>query len=312
MGLRNAIYYVASSGESRTNEAVWGDVVGGTTSTLLVLYSNTPGYERNLAFLGQWGMKSRLLLGGKAAVQSQVEKQLFDWLRHDWTPGACSHVLRREQVGFSLFLHGFELNPAMMQGANPWDPNSTIVQLDCRHSNIHVVGRLPPTQVAMQRLTDVYQSGGKPVAAAVVQAGPLLLQNSGYSGATVVVFSFDSRIDPTTLTSTANMLAEGKWGELTDERFEPGADLLQASDVQWQHGRRVRIPARSGVELEFYVADLWIPREFLLDGFLSPRQPRILPCLATAGDQGAVELLPYDRITQFWPASATVHFLPRG
>jgi hypothetical protein len=312
MGLRNAIYYVASSSESRTNEVVWGDVVGGNSAAMLVLYSNAPGFERNLSFLSEWGLKSRMLLAGKATPQSQVDQHLSGWLRHDWTPGACSHVLRREQFGFSLFLHGFELNPAMFQGVNPYDPNAMLVQLDCRHSNIHVVGRLPPTQVAMQRLTDVYQSGGKPVAAALVQAGPLLLQNSGYSGAVVVVFSFDPRIEPIALKSTADMIAEGKWGELSDERFEPGTELLQASDVQWQHGRRVRIGARSSAELEFYVADLWVPREFLLDGFLSPRQPRLLPCLATAGDQGAIELLPYDRITQIWPAGATVHFLPRA
>jgi hypothetical protein len=311
-GLRNSAYYVASASESRTNEVVWGDVVGGTASTMLVLYSNTPGYERNLAFLSQWGQRAKLLLFGKATPQSPLEQQFSEWLRHDWIAGACAHVFPRQQMGFSVFLHAFEQNVEMMQGANPWDHNSTLVQLDCRHTNIRIAGRLPPTQVALQRLSELHQRGGQPIAAAVVQAGPLLLQNSGMSGATVVVFSFDPRIEPATLKSTAEMLAGGKWGEMTDERFEPGADLLQASDVQWQHCRRVRIPARSSAELEYYVADLWIPREYLLDGYLSPRQPRILPCLATAGDQGAIELLPYDRITQFWPAGAMVHFLPRG
>lgn len=311
-GVRNAAYYAASAGESRTNEVVWADVVGGSEATMIVLYSNTPGYERNLSFLSQWGLRAKLLCFGKLAPQSPLERQFFDWLRHDWTAGACAHVFQPQQVGFNLFLHAFEQNVAMMRGASPWDPNSTILQLDCRHTNIRIVGRLSPPQIAMQRLADVHQRGGKPVAAAVVQAGPLLLQNSGQSGAAVVVFSFDPRINPPALSATAAMLGEGKWGEMADPRFEPGADVLQGSDVQWQPGRRVRIPARTAAELEFYVADLWLPREFLLDGFLSPRQPRIVPCLATAGDQGAIELLPYDRITQFWPAAAMAHFLPRG
>jgi hypothetical protein len=311
MSLRNAIYYTACASESRTSEVVWSTFVGGNPKSHVQLYSNTPGYERNLTFLSQWGERGRQL-AGDAPPLSAAEQQLTYWLHHDWTPGACVFVLKREQFGFNLFLHGFEPDLALYQGINQFDPNAVIFQLDCRHTNIAIVGRLQPAQVALQRLSDVYQAGGKPVAAALVQAGPLLLQNSGHSGAAVVLFSFDPRIDPATLRSTADMLAQGKWGELTDERFEPGTELLQASDVQWKHCRRVRIPARTSAELEYYVADLWIPREFLLDGFLSPRQPRILPCLATAGDQGAIELMPYDRITQFWPAGAMVHFLPRG
>jgi hypothetical protein len=310
MGLRNAILYVASASESRTSEAVWSTFVGGNAQSHVQLYSNTPGYERNLAFLSQWGARGRQLAGDDPPL-SAAEQQLSYWLHHEWTPGACVHVLNQQGFGLNLFLHGFEPNLELYRGVNEFDPNSLIFQLDCRHTNIQIVGRLAPAQVAIQRLTDVYQGGGKPVAAALVQAGPLLMQHSGHSGAAVVVFSFDPRIDSPTLVATAEMLGEGKWGEMADPRFEPGADLLQASDVQWKHGRRIRIPARSPAELEFYVADLWLPREFLMDGFLSPRQPRILPCLATAGDQGSIELLPYDRITQFWPAAALAHFMPR-
>jgi hypothetical protein len=203
MGLREMVYYTASSSESRTGEVVWANVVGGNSTTLIALYSNTPGYERNLAFLNQWGDRAQMLMAGQAAPQSPAERLLSDWMRHNWTPGACSHVLQRQHVGFSLFLHGFELNNAMFQGTNPHDPNSTLVQLDCRHSNIRLLGRLPVAQVALARLTELWQAGAKPVAARLVQAGPLLLENSGYSGAAVVAFSFDPRIDPAALEATA-------------------------------------------------------------------------------------------------------------
>jgi hypothetical protein len=71
-------------------------------------------------------------------------------------------------------------------------------------------------------------------------------------------------------------------------------NLARANTQSWQYHRRARIPARRAGGHEAYVADLWFHRPLLREEQIVREHGRALPCLAELGEQGGIELLPWD------------------
>jgi hypothetical protein len=86
--------------------------------------------------------------------------------------------------------------------------------------------------------------------------------------------------------------------------LQPTAEAVAANEAGWSYHRRVRIAPEMTQGCAMYLADVWFHRPFLADGYLSNRQPRLVPCLAQPGDRGGIELMPHDRAGQFWSGAA--------
>jgi tetratricopeptide (TPR) repeat protein len=130
---------------------------------------------------------------------------------------------------------------------------------------------------------------GTPVAAAVVVADPQLFKAGAGDGSALVLFSFASNIPRLEdfLEQLSERLARLKDGvpRSADERRL--AAWLR--DPKFIARRRRQIPFALTQDRWVYLADLWVRRRDLPDGYLVTR---LLRCAAEQSDAGGIELLP--------------------
>jgi hypothetical protein len=130
---------------------------------------------------------------------------------------------------------------------------------------------------------------GVPVWSVLVQANDLLFQPGGYPLPCQVIFSFESVGSHLEyMQRLAGDVFDLKGTQQTDPNLRLVAKLV--TDERSVKYRRSKLPVSFTGGPTVYCADLVVVRKCLLNGFLTERE---LFCIAEPGENGALELLPW-------------------
>lgn len=261
-----------------------------------VLYATDPELAHDLHFLGRLSFRISELWNRSAeeprtATESVVLGHILEAHHTDrrvqlpsefsGCDSAFLHDVNWRQVEADIVLSDLNRSLRTLR----LSPEGTVVELGTDDN----AGRR-----ARQRLRQLRRRGGIPVTALRIQANSTLYGRGDNDAPAAVVFSFSPEVDSGHLEALADVLYEmgvGNRDYPQDEELAAAVPVLAGSHQGWRYGRRARI-LRAG-RPEAYVADLWIHRPFLRNGYIDS-DLRELPCLAEPGDSGAVELLPWD------------------
>lgn len=301
---------------AQSDEEVWSCILDFTAAgdALVVLIANSSGKRRDALYLQTWLDHVRRLTSGKAAPASKHDQELLEAVRR-MIGGQLSvrRVFYEREVGANILLAALPFRgPGSLPGVNPYDPNAMFVRLDCRNplKGIHLLGVVDPNHVATLRLQRMWNQAA-PVVASVVQASPLLYQPGPLSGAGLVIYSLDARISAPLLMRAATEVFEAKLGETDDGAIEAAAQFAMLGHERFDLTRRTAFSPEFADGMQLILAEAWINRGFLVDGYFSQRQPRLLPFLVARDHSAPPELIPYDKIGQIWPAEVVAMLLPR-
>ncbi len=146
---------------------------------------------------------------------------------------------------------------------------------------------------ARRRLHQLRSRGAVTVVIQLVQANRTLFAPGEEDLPAVALFSLPVDAGMTLLSGLAHQLFEAR-----DQPGTPPSSIANAVEMLRigntkgsEYHRRVRLHPEVSAGYEIYLADLWIPRPFLKQGYLDGSQLR---CLAEPGDQGGIELLPWN------------------
>lgn len=224
-------------------------------------------------------------------------------------PEYCVHNLLHSKVkpGFfaplpeevagveGVFLHDIEWRAADHPDWCWWQPNRGLrrIQLDAEQHLEHILPAVPGDggRFARRRIRLLRSEGAREVDARLVQANSQLFSTAHTTDEpATVLFSEDPDADPAELDELAERLYEFRDSDETPDDLQEALAALRAGNEGWYYHRRAR--AQAGTP--HFVADLFMPREFLRDGYLQDRQFR---CLVEPGEEGGIELLPHNRET---------------
>jgi hypothetical protein len=296
----------------KTDKEIWADalVYVPETQTLSVIFSNTGDFGSDPQFLSKWGWQFRAMHHNLYPPRTSTDYVLQRWIQGQQKIGSVAHLLGENDLGFDLFAATLAApSGAMPPDYSPYDLNG-LVQLNCAGPTPVVVGPLGLQRVAEERIVALQRVGGKPMPAALVQANRLLHSPGKVNAPGMVLFTFDPAVPPAKLVEVADMLAELKSTSTTNPVLMTAAAGPRANDQAWFYHRRFRIPPELTEGRLMYAADLWVHRPFLANGYFSEGTPRLLPLLAQPGDSGGVELIPHNRVRQFFPPALASLFGP--
>ena len=297
-------YYPQSGGGE-----VWAEpiAVSQDDSVLTVLFTTTPAYRRDPVTISRWAAHTREIALERIQPRSPVEHALRQFMTTQTRVGVVIQLVRQAEAGIDLFGAHLAINPDVIRaGYDPGEHNGGMVRLGFQGHAPYVAGAVGADAVATERLSMLYRQGGQPVIAARVQAnfdlyGPGTQGNPG-----LVVVSFDPQATLPLLEHAAEAayVLKGTPDEQVPAALMPTARAVMANEEGWCYHRRCRMAPELTQGRAMYLADLWFHRAFLADNYLSDRQPRLLACLAQPGDRGGIELIPHERIGQFWSGAA--------
>jgi hypothetical protein len=247
--------------------------------------------------------------------RSPVEHVLRQFMTTPTAVGAVWPLAQQAEAGIELFGAHLAINPKVIQaGYDPGEHNGGMVRLAFEGYTPYVAGAVGADAVAMERLGSLYRQGGQPVIAARVQANLDLYEPGTRGNPGLVVVSFDPQATLPLLEQAAEAayVLKRTPDEQVPSSAMPTARAVMANEDGWCYHRRVRMAPELTQGRVMYLADLWFHRPFLADGYLSDRQPRLIACLAQPGEQGGIELIPHERIGQFWsgPAAEALRLRP--
>jgi hypothetical protein len=227
--------------------------------------------------------------------------------------GQVTQLVWKAQSGLDLYGVDLPVDPRLAQtDYSQHDHNGAMFRLRLQTPVPTLLGPVDCHTVAVERLRVLFEQGARPAVGARVQANRALYEpgtRAGHPG--LAIFSFDPAATPAFLEDLAQTLYDLKDSDTENPVLLAAAEPLFANEEEWYYHRRKRVPAELTKGLAVYAGDLWIHRPFLVDGYFSSRQPRALPLLAEPGETGGLELIPHDRIDQFWHAAQAAGFRPR-
>lgn len=273
-------------------------------TTLKVVFSTTPAHARDPVTISRWGWHARFIAMGKIQPRLPVEHAIQQWFRAYAPVGTVMQLARHAESGIDLFGADVALPPSYLQaGYDPGEHNAGMLRLGFQGYAAYVLGTVGGDMVAMERLGWLYSNGGQPVIVARVQANFDLYEPGTRGNPGLVVVSFDPQasLDQLEQVAEAAYVLKRTEDDEIPQALRGTTDAVLANEETWCYHRRCRIAPEMTQGRAMHLADLWFHRPFLADGFLSNRQPRLIACLAQPGDQGGIELMPHDRIPQFFP-----------
>jgi hypothetical protein len=292
-------------------------------SILTVLFTTTPAFARDPVVISRWTAHAVEIAKQRIQPRSPVEHALAQFMTAPTAVNAIVPLARQAEAGIDLFGTDVAIDPQVMgAGCDPGEHNASLVRLAFHGYEPYVAGMVGADVVAMERLAILYRQGGQPVITALVQANFKLHERGRRGNPGLVVVSFDPQATLPLLEQAAEAAyaLESTPDNPLPPHLLPTARAVMANEEGWCYHRRVRMApeltqGRVGISsagCAMYLADLWFHRPFLADGYLSDRQPRLLGCLAQPGDQGGIELIPHDRLGQFWsgPQLAALQLRP--
>ncbi len=298
-----------------TGNEVWAEPfsINRERGTFTLLFSTTPHTARDPVTLSRWSchVRAMAMTINTIVPRSPVEQSLYRWLTGYSSAGQVTPLVRQAEAGLDLWSADLVLDPREFGPQYCEDDhNGSILWLGFQEQRPVVLGPVGDDAVALARLAALYRLGGRPAVAARIQANRRLYEPVLYGSAGLVVMTFDPAFPPQELSQLAERLYDLK--EINAEELPPpyrfARDAVLANEDCWHYHRRVRVPPELTNGRTAYIADLWFHRTFLTDRYLSPRQPRLLPVLAQVEETGGIELIPHDRVGQFWPGIAGAMF----
>jgi hypothetical protein len=287
-----------------TGNEVWAEPlsINRERGILTIPFSTTPHTARDPITLSRWGCHVRALAMNTIAPRSHVDQTLLRWIMGQSTSGQVTLLANQADAGLDLRGADVPLDARVLgPGYCEDDHNGSILWLGIHGPWPVALGPVGDDAVALDRLSRLYQLGGRPVVAARIQANRRLYEPVSYGSAGLVVLSFDPRFTPHELEQLAERLYDLK--EIDSEHVSPpqlfARNSVLANEDCWHYHRRVRVPPD-------------LTGTFLADRYLSPRQPRLLPVLAQPDETGGCELIPHDRVAHFWPGQAGAMFALRS
>jgi hypothetical protein len=293
---------------------VWAEpiAVSQDDSVLTVLFTTTPASMRDPVTISRWAAHTREIALEHIQPRSPVEHALRLFMTTQTRVGVVTPLARQIDVGIELFGAHLAINPEVIRaGYDPGEHNGGMVRLGFQGYEPYVAGVVGADAVAAERLSLQYRSGGQPVIAARVQANFELYEPGTRGNPGLVVVSFDPQATLPLLEQAAEAAYELK-GEDAPPALLSTARAVMANENGWCYHRRARMAPELTQGRVMYLADLWFHRPCLADKYLSNRQPRLIACLAQPGEAGGIELIPHERIGQFWsgPPLAALQLRP--
>jgi hypothetical protein len=288
---------------------VWAPIIvgedTGRTFLVRVLFTLDPRFSCDPVFLSK--AQHRIVAASWDEKPSPTDLAVRALVRNDW-PERVPHVQLLPSsfvASISLFLVTLEVPKALvLKDFELYDHNASFLRVRCHGSSmwkpeVEVVGTVPATLVAWRRIDAIKARGAQKVAADLMQANANLYEPGTGGRACLVLFTFDPNVSREDLADLSARLGEWKYAHLVDPDEIAAAAAPHASEAGWRYHRRFRMPASKTRGAAIYAGDLWVHRPFLAEGRVISRAEagagyRTLPCYAEPGDQGGLELIPYD------------------
>jgi hypothetical protein len=275
----------------------WGESESSTDHRARLLYTRHPERANDIVFLNRLAVRLTLVFRIRRA-RTALEEKILGAVQADYQEGRRVRLPLAYSGCDPVFLHDLSWPPETAGDDFDWeDINRSLRTLrlgSWGQTELLPVKPGDATLRARQRLRLLRARGGVPVSAVRVQASYGLYRPGVEDGAGVVLFTpQSSSIGPSELTELAEAIME-----VRDEPVEPEPALAAAvglaranSTTGFSYHRRTRVALSRVGGAEVYAADLWFHRPFLRQGQIVERGIR---CLAEPGDEGGIELLPWD------------------
>lgn len=282
---------------------VWADVIGAHVSRKLatVLFSTTANCVQDPIFLSRWKWQAQGLMEQRLQASSAYDQRMVHWMNGEVVANQVVQLVGQRELGVDLFGADIPLPDWMPPGWQWHDHNAGLLRLDCRGGAPVVVGPVGAANVAMKRLSVLFEQGAKPAIAARVQANSILYEHDPRDAPAMVVFASDPRFGPDRLAALANQIFDLKSQSDLPPVLATASAGPRASDESWHYHRRFPIPRELTQGVQVYAADIWVHRPFLLNSRFVSEKSRFVPIIAEPGEQGGIELVPFDRVAQVFP-----------
>ncbi len=233
---------------------------------------------------------------------AQRMRNVVEWTFPDWeTP--VSRVPPEFAGDVQFFAADVLVSPRILRNGYDWrDINAGFLEIEFDGVDVEVLGTPPADKIARRRLRMLEERDAHFVSAKVVQANEILWKAGDESAPCVVLITFDRGAPRRLLAELARLMMDLKGTNPPKRDLRFMAELV--TDESYYYHERNRLPKSVTEGVEVYAAGLWLHRPFLRDGRLrmsyGAEDPvRDLPCLATPGDRGGIELIPFDEVDSY-------------
>lgn len=257
-----------------------------------IVYTTNPRLADDPLFLTQLVFRLHEIWRAPQGAGTLAEHCARNLLRTAIQPGFVAPLVAEVSGAEGVFLHDVEWRTHDHRDWTWWRPNHGLrrIRLDTQ-GQVRGIRPAEPGDAACyarRRIRLLRAQGAQEATVHLVQAHGDLYASGAEDLPAVGIFSDDPEADPGELQDLAARLYSFRDEDETPAELAEGLALLHANAVRgWRYHRRARAQAGK----PHFVADLFLPREFLRHGYL---QDRTLRCVKEPGETGGIELLPYN------------------